>query len=77
MNNVNPPCLINAQQLFSTELPTRLDLDAGPQPERLQTVIRRMRRDLEPCQSCPQQRDCPVMQSFNAMVAQAVREVNQ
>jgi hypothetical protein len=57
--------------------PVKFDLDLSGPPERMQTAIRRLRHDLDQCQACARQRDCPVMQSFNAQVAQAVREVNQ
>ena len=51
-----------------------MDLQFGvdPQPNppqgRMSAAMRRLRRDLEQCQACSQQSDCPVIQSFNARV---------
>jgi len=39
-------------------------------------ALRRLRRDLNACRSCPLAEDCPVLSSFNSQVVAAITEVN-
>ena len=39
-------------------------------------AMRKLRRDLENCPSCPHYPDCPILDQFNAAVAIAIEQVN-
>jgi hypothetical protein len=39
-------------------------------------ALRRLRRDLNACRSCPLAEDCPVLSSLNSQVVAAITEVN-
>jgi hypothetical protein len=39
-------------------------------------ALRRLKRDLNACRSCPLAEDCPVLSSFNSQVVTAITEVN-
>jgi len=42
----------------------------------LAKTVRKLRRDLKACQSCPNYEDCTVLKEFNAMVRSAIEEVS-
>jgi hypothetical protein len=43
--------------------------------EDLQRTMRRLRRDLNRCKTCPAGERCPVLQSYQAQIRQAILEV--
>ena len=62
-----------------------VNLEASPRADAEQVAItgenfvkalRRLKRDLNACRSCPLAEDCPVLSSFNSQVVAAITEVN-
>lgn len=43
----------------------------------LTRAMRQLRRSLRVCDRCPQMESCPLWRKFNALVDQAIQEVNQ
>jgi hypothetical protein len=43
----------------------------------LSQAMRQLRRSLRKCEGCPHMETCPLWRSFNALVDQAILEVNQ
>ncbi len=41
----------------------------------IQRTMRRLRRDLNRCKTCPAGEQCPVLQSYQAQISQAIAEV--
>jgi hypothetical protein len=41
----------------------------------LQRTMRRLRRDLDRCKTCPAGEQCPVLQNYQAQISQAITEV--
>ena len=41
----------------------------------LQRTMRRLRRDLSRCKTCPAGEQCPVLQNYQAQISQAITEV--
>ena len=41
----------------------------------IQRAMRRLRRDLNRCKTCPAEEQCPVLQNYQAQINQAITEV--
>ena len=41
----------------------------------IQRTMRRLRRDLNRCKTCPAEEQCPVLQNYQAQISQAIEEV--
>jgi hypothetical protein len=57
--------------------PVRADAEqVATTGENFVKALRRLKRDLNACRSCPLAEDCPVLSSFNSQVVAAITEVN-
>jgi hypothetical protein len=41
----------------------------------IRRAMRRLRRDLNRCKTCPAEEQCPVLQNYQAQISQAITEV--
>ena len=41
----------------------------------IRRAMRRLRRDLNRCKTCPAEEQCPVLQNYQAQISQAIAEV--
>jgi hypothetical protein len=71
------PCPLSSEIAFQPTSAGSKFSSARVPAEQVGPAMRSLRRDLDRCQACSQGRGCPVMQAFNAIVTQAVHEVNQ
>ena len=59
------------------ECPIKADVEeAGEVGEQFVTVIQKLRRDLDACESCRAYEDCPILGSLNSMINDIIEEVN-